>query len=341
MPESSRLPVGTQALSFGEAHRRHKIRNLLGEVFTLWGYVPVSTPLADFYEPFRRFVDASTVYRFVDREGDLLLLRPDSTLFLARSLALNLASVREPMRLWYAQEILRHTPANHPVSDTGFQAGAEFIGQEEGEADWEILVLACELLQQLGIDQYRIHLGCRRLWERLCQEEGLQPTEGLLRDVQRLSGPNWDRLSSRTREILAFIGTPEEAEGPVAQSLEWAEAHFLVQTYHTLSRAGLRGEVVLDLSELGHMPYYTGLVFCLYAPNFAAPVVSGGRYDELLGQFGVRAPSVGFSLNLGLLEAGQDEPSLPGPPPRAQGNTWLERLTEARTRRARGEAVLL
>lgn len=341
MPEMRKLPAGTMGLAFEDALKRLEIKNRLAELFQRWGYLPVATPIVDFYEVYRDWVNPQQVYRFTDREGDLLVLRSDATLFLARLLGLQLSEISHPLRLWYAEETIRHIAANHPVGNTGFQAGAEFLGLPQGEADWEIILLAAEALESLGLNNFRVHLGSRGLARALIEAEGHPLDRDLLRDIHRLSGPAWEQLSERLRNRLQIMGKPEHVAEQLQGFESSSDASFLFQSYENLSKAGLAGRLVIDLNEVGRLAYYTGLVFKIYVPGYHEAVVSGGRYDGLLKQFGIDAPSVGFSLQQGLIEvlhSVQDDPVLPS---QAQGANWTERVLDARRRRASGEAVIL
>lgn len=341
MSERVRLPAGTSGLAFEDSVRRQEVMARLSSLFGRWGYIPVSLPIVDFYEVYRPLVEPRSVYRLTDREGDLLLLRNDATLFLARLLALHLSGIDEPLRLWYAEEVVTPVPSNHPVSDTGFQAGAEFLGLPEGEADWEIVALAAEALTSLGLTEYRIHLGSRALFHALIRQEGQELDRDLIRDVYRLSGPRWETLSRELQRLLTFIGSPEEAleRHPYLESLEGMG--FLVETFRILSRAGLGERLVIDLGEIGTWSYYSGLVFKAYVPGAHEAVVSGGRYDGLLRRFGIDAPSVGFSLQQGLAEALRRDTVVLERPSRARGEGWLERFADACRRRTAGERVVL
>jgi len=336
-----KLPSGTTGLAFEGAIKRLVLTQSLTQLFQSWGYLPVDTPIVDFYEVYRNLVRPQDVYRFTDREGDLVLLRNDATLFLARMLGLQLSEIKEPLRLWYAEETISHVPANHPVSDTGFQAGAEFIGAQEGEADWEIIVLASEALRRLGLTQFRIHLGSRALFHLLMEKEGIRVDDELIRDVHRLSGPAWEKLPAKVQDLLKLIGNLEQISAKLEELKELSATQFLFQTYEVLQKAGFHDQLVLDLSEIGRLPYYSGLVFKIYVPGYHEALVSGGRYDGLLKKFGIDSPSVGFSLQQGLIEVLESHSVHNGGTKRAVGNTWLERLANAQARRRQGEDVVL
>ncbi len=341
MPEMGRLPAGTMGLAFEDAIRRLELRNRLAALFERWGYLPAATPIVDFYDVYREWVNPQHVYRFTDREGDLVVLRSDATLFLARLLGLQLSEISQPLRLWYAEETISHIPSNHPVGDTGFQAGAEYIGLPQGEADWEVIILASEALECLGLQDYRIHLGSRALARVLIEAEGQTWSKDLIRDIHRLSGPCWENLSANLRHQFQCIGEPDQIAQQLGPFASCPEAAFLLQSCDILRSAGLGERLVIDLNEVGLLSYYTGLVFKIYVPGYHEAVVSGGRYDGLLKKFGIEAPSVGFSLQQGLIEVLHGSPEPQAPPAAALGTSWLERLADARRRRAKGEKVVL
>ena len=137
------VPQGTEGVHLEEAYRHRRITQDMFDLFTLWGYLPVETPVFDFYDIYRPLLGDSSknVYRFVDREGDLLLIRSDITLFLAKQMGLWLREEDLPTRVCYGDTILRHQDPEDISKNEFFQMGAELIGKSGFDADLEILLL--------------------------------------------------------------------------------------------------------------------------------------------------------------------------------------------------------
>ena len=167
-----KTPQGAEGLLLEDAYRRQSLTTQIQSLFHLWGYLPVQTPVFDFYDLYAPYVpDPDKAYRLVDREGDLLLLRNDITLFLARALGMSLSEGHIPLRVFYNDAILRHQDLEDISANEFYQIGAEFVGSAGPEGDWEILLLLQEVLNLLGLEKARIHLGSRDLFDLLIPQD--------------------------------------------------------------------------------------------------------------------------------------------------------------------------
>lgn len=337
-----KLPQGAERLVLDDAFRRQVLTHRVQNLFTSWGYQPVQTPVFDYYDLYAPFLGskADTVYRLVDREGDLLVLRSDITLFLARSMGVALASGHAPLRVCYADVILRHEELEDISSDEFYQIGAEFIGSGP-EGDIEMLLLVDDVLNALGLDAH-VHLGSRALFD--VAFATLSPPERAAM-LKAVSLRRWHEVGELA-PLFAVQGGPAELERALSAATSpevRAAARQLVALYRALDEAGAAGRFRLDLSEVGRHDYYTGLVFQAYQTGLGGALASGGRYDKLLSRFGLDSPSVGFSLHLGKVEHLVDLGSIPSPSgaEQAPGKTLAERLANARRLRAEGRSVTL
>jgi ATP phosphoribosyltransferase regulatory subunit len=356
------IPQGTEAFYLEEARRHHALRDRLAERFHLWGYLPVQTPVMDFYDVYRDLLgerEARGVYRLVDREGDLLMLRSDVTLFLAKQMGLILRPEDLPIRVWYSDTILRHQDPDDISRNEFHQSGAELIGLKGPDADLEVMALLAEILGESSPSEFFLHVGSRRLIDLLCPPE--EPRRSLIRalafrDVPKivtsLQGGGHDPAEAdRLARLLLFIGSPEEARrlrGDLRLSDERFDEAFVeveaVATAVSSLDAVDHPQGRVDFSEVASQPYYSGIVFQVYLDGLDAPVASGGRYDGLLGSFGFDAPSVGFSIMLRKLEARiaeDDTPKPPDAPRRASGQDFAARYRDARKKRNAGEVTVL
>lgn len=341
-----KLPQGTERLVLDEAFRRQVLTHRVQNLFTSWGYQPVQTPVFDFYDLYAPFLGskADSVYRLVDREGDLLVLRSDITLFLARSMGVVLTEGHEPLRVCYADTILRHQDLEDISANEFYQIGAEFIGSKGPEGDLELLLLLDEILVLLGLDDARIHLGSRAVFE---------AAFGALSPAQRQAMAEAVALRrwSAVGELSALFAYQGDAKGAraLASSVPGLNVETrsalreLAERAEALEALGLADRVRVDLSEVGRQDYYTGLVFQVYQPGLGDSLAAGGRYDKLLSRFGLDSPSVGFSLHLGKVEhlIALDPLAAPSAATRAPGSTLAERVKNARQLRSEGRNVTL
>lgn len=303
------LPTGTETLQLREAARHHRITRTLEDLFARWGYDPAETAMVDYFDVYRRLLredDIRQVYRAVDRQGEILALRSDSTLFLAKQLGLRLTEADLPIRVFYNDQIVRAEDRHNLSNNEYQQAGIELVGVESPDGDAEVLFLALEALAELTIDEAVVHVGSHAVVAACAARIGVDEEE--LADAvrrRRFSEPDTtERLSPACRALLSFIGPPDQFRAVAAHAAETDAAvtpavdELITVTSSVTAAVGDRAaeRIRIDMSELGSMHYYTGMAFSAYGPTGNAAILRGGRYDHLLRAFGFDAPSVGFSV---------------------------------------------
>jgi ATP phosphoribosyltransferase regulatory subunit len=313
------IPQGTEGFYLEEAFVHRRLRETLLDLFHAWGYLPAQTPVFDFFDTYRPLLDAEAtekIYRLIDREGDLLMLRSDNTLFMAKQMGLALTQEDLPVRVCYADSILRHQDREDISHNEFFQVGAELIGKDGMDGDLEVIVLLLATIEHLQLPQAVLHMGSHGLFTACFSEKRVSAAE-----QQRVYAAIINRSFAHAAEILSaagfgdaeirlmmrlfgFIGTiaefsaiEKEAEESLPPACREALA-YLAGVGAQLERLEAASRIRIDLSEIGGQPYYTGLVFQVYMPGMDTAVASGGRYNRLLGFFGFDAPSCGFSLLL-------------------------------------------
>lgn len=352
------IPPGTEGFFLEEAYRHRRILSELDTLITRWGYLPAETPVFDFYDIYQPLLDESsteTIYRMMDRDGDLLMLRNDVTLFLAKQMGMALTEEDLPVRVWYADSILRHQQQEDISKNEFYQLGAELIGVPGIAGDAEILVMAAEILKLLELPA-ALHIGSSALIH--LAAEGLSPREAksffkavALRDreaMEELIAGRSDR--SKLLELLTFIGTPQEFHASVSGLGEGLAEEFqaslreLDEIARLLMEQSPEIDLRIDLSETGSQAYHTGMVFQAYLEGIDSAFLSGGRYDNLLATFGFTSPSVGFSLLLRKIEPLVGRPERFAPPKegeKAEGSSFAERYRDAAAKRAAGRIIRL
>ncbi|HUG54613.1 MAG TPA: ATP phosphoribosyltransferase regulatory subunit [Vicinamibacteria bacterium] len=354
------VPPGVQCFVGAEARRRRRIEEVVVSVFEGWDYEEIIPPLFDYADVFATPGLAARTYSFVGRDGSLLALRPDFTSLLAKIAAGRLADRPAPIRLYYSGEVLRYEPPKAGRQSELFQMGLEHLGGPRAAADAEILAVAGECLEKLGVEGWVLALGhvgafhglvgSLRLPELAADLVGerveAKDPDGVraLLDAHQVQGPEADALV-RLSALAGDRAALEEAEHALACCPEAARAvGELREVTDALERAGLGAHVAVDLGEVRGLDYYTGLVFRVYAPGLGFEMGGGGRYDTLLARFGRPMPAVGFMLGLDrvalLLERRQAAPSSSVDGAETVGGAVLgEALAEARRRRAAGARV--
>jgi len=255
------------------------------------------------------------MYRFFDQKGRMLSLRADFTPQVARMAATKLFDQPMPLRCFYVGSLFRHEEPQAGRKREFTQAGIELIGADTAEADAEVVALSIAALKALGLHSFQVNLGQMAFFRTLIT--GL-PVEDLAPIRDAIDHKNHARLTaalgqagvtgrryellSRMPNLIGGLEVLEEARGlgeglaegerAVAALERLAQAYRLLQSYEVADR------VILDLSEVRGMDYYTGITFRGVAPGLGWPVTSGGRYDDLISQFGRPLAAVGFGLGI-------------------------------------------
>ena len=308
------VPPGVQCFVGDEVRRRRAIEEIATGVFQGWDYEEIIPPLFDYADVFSTPGLAAQTYSFVDREGNVLALRPDFTSLLAKIAAGRLAHRAAPIRLFYSGEVLRYEPPRAGRHNELFQMGLEHIGGERAGADAEVVAIAAECLDALGVRDGVVALGHVAVFNALVDAAGVDPaSRPALRervDAKDASGVAAALAGSAAAPAVtaALVGLTSLAgdvsvldrAAQAVRSVPAAAAAVgeLRAVVDALVAAGLGARIAVDLGEVRALDYYTGLVFRIFAPGLGFEVGSGGRYDGLLARFGRPLPAVGFMLGL-------------------------------------------
>lgn len=313
------LPSGAENIHFKQAELRQDRTEKLRKLFSSWGYSWVKTPVFDYWDLYSSLMnrqDKASSYRFFDRAGELLLLRPDITLFLARQICLHSTIKDLPLRLDYADSIIHHEEKENFFNNELFQVGAELVGVPGLEGDSECILLLYGVMKKLRLKNYILCLGTQAFWNTLCFRRPRKWSQSLLHALEVHDVSAVGRIlkeasfSSQEREVLEklffFIGKPA---GFPAEWLKLLPSGFQEPVNYLLSLAAfvLKHEpdcpLLIDFSTIGKHQYYSGMILAAYMEGLDSHVAFGGRYDKLLGHFGLETTSVGFSLLLSKIES--------------------------------------
>lgn len=337
-------PDGTRDLLFDECVARDRVTDRLSETFRRRGYRKVMTPAIEFYDVFdssAAYFPQESMYKLTDQRGRLMVLRPDCTIPIARLTATRLSEMPMPLRLYYNQSVYRmeHNLRGRPSEI--FQSGVELIGCAGLASDLEMVELAAEGLSGIQAEGFRIELCHIGYFKALIDR--LETDEGVKEDIrQRVEQKNYAALSdllepfagSKAAAALKYLprlfGGKEVFQtayelfddAGARQSLDYLRA-----IYESLCRLGLGERVIIDLGLVNQAEYYTGLIFRGYFDGVGEPVLSGGRYDNLISDFGVPLSATGFAVNMDL--AAQVLPKEGGKAPDVLVFAGEDRLPEA------------
>ncbi|MBS4007721.1 MAG: ATP phosphoribosyltransferase regulatory subunit [Clostridium sp.] len=309
-------PEGVRDLLPEMAAWKRELEKKIQASFSRWGYGEVSTPA---FEYGANFVDemkaelTDKVYRFLDERGRMLVLRPDFTLPLARVVATHLTANPMPLRLCYGGDIYRYAHGEQGKQRVVTQAGVELIGSDCAGADAEVIALAVDVLQDLGLNEFTFCLGHAGFLEGMLAAYEVAATE---RETIKFYFNNKDFVSlKKLVESLPLDGSAKEAilripglRGGKEVLTEAARLvpggaadeplRLLAEVWEVLSDYGATEHLTLDLGLVRMLDYYTGMVFEGYTGGLGYALCGGGRYDQLLGHFGSQSPAVGFAINV-------------------------------------------
>lgn len=308
---NDRIPSGTRDVLPDEMRELRAVTERIRGVFEAAGYGEVYTPALEYERTFERGTSGSSaVYRLFDEHGQVLVLRSDMTIPIARLAATRYASAPVPLRFSYVAHAYRPVQPKRGQTREFMQAGIELIGEPAPTGTVEALTVLCESLVAAGLQSFRVGLGDVSLYPTLLAQHGVDPEHAERVLIQLAAGSFVGierelldaRLSDRDREILLRI--PRMRGGPDvlkrAAGLVGSAADAMREIHARLPEA-VAERVIFDLGLVGNLGYYTGAVFEVYDPAHGVPIGGGGQYDNLLGEFGRSLPAVGFGLGLELL----------------------------------------
>ena len=315
------IPEGMQDTLSGECVRKRCVEQQLRTLFSRSGFREIETPLLEYYRTFDDEVygfDAHHVWKTFDRQGRVLVLRPDSTIPAVRIAASRLMGEKLPLRLSYIQNVAAFPAEGSSSLCESTQAGVELMGEKSALADAEVIALAIDSLRQAGLKEFQIDLGQVAFFKGFMQEAGLTPeqTETIRRYVEEknmlamqrylreCAGPG--EVSSRLMKLPQLYGDEsvlKEAEAITVSSLCREAISNLRQILDALDDYGCREYVSIDLGMVHAVNYYSGMIFRGITGCLGQPLLSGGRYDGLPAKYGRAMHATGFGLSINLLMA--------------------------------------
>ncbi|CAM4293249.1 ATP phosphoribosyltransferase regulatory subunit [Paenibacillus alkaliterrae] len=313
-PKVFEKPIGVKDYLPGAVAKLRHIERQVLACMQGWGYEQIMTPTMEYYDTVG--VASSTsdqkLFKLLNNRGTTLVLRSDMTAPIARVVSSLLKQSDFPQRLSYHSNVFRAIEEEAGREAEFFQTGVELVGDSSAEADAEVVALAIASLKAAGVDRFKIAIGHVGFLNGLLEEtlpgrvEAQEQLKGCLlgRDYvgyrQQLRELSLEEPVQRELEgILRLRGGQEICDQALqlsADATAQASIRHLCEIWDVLKAYGVSEYVLIDLTMIGDFSYYTGMTFEGYAADLGFPVVSGGRYDNLLAQFGRPAPATGFAL---------------------------------------------
>lgn len=316
MKKKNILPEGTRDLILDECIVKRAIERDIDDIFYKWGYKEIITPTVEFYETFNH--DSQTLkeedmYKFFDNRGRILVLRPDMTIPIARVVETKFKDESLPIKLRYNSNVFRVHASLGGKRNEYTDCGVELIGLEDKKSDLEVLVLALEALEKLGLSDFKLEIGnigffegvfetlniskeSKEIIAQYIEDKNLKNLEDYLDEIDikdeykeffnKLPWLFGDRSILEEAKVLAFN---EELK---------ANLEYLENLYSELDILGYGNKVTFDLGMVPRLNYYTGIIFRGYGEGVGNTVLRGGRYDNLITIGEEYIPAIGFSLDI-------------------------------------------
>lgn len=332
-------PEGTRDFLYEECALKRMVETRTRQIFKSMGYTRVITPGLEFLDVFNlnsRYFPQEELCKLTDNKGRLIVVRPDSTMPIARVVATRMKDAALPLRLYYTQPVWNFAPSLKGKSTEVNQTGIELIGSSARMADVEVISAALSVLSTVGKDvpkpfpvQYSLELGDVRIFRELMHR--LSATPSLKEEIRSLiEAKNYPALN----DVLDQLG-----DNPITSSLRRLPTLFggeevfdraaevfrderiqkildsMKELYRTVCSIRKDANVIVDLGLVNKTDYYTGLVIKGYLEGYGEEVISGGRYDMLLSEFGYDVPAVGMAVNVDAVAAVIGRKYTPHPAP--------------------------
>ncbi len=358
-------PEGVRDIYGEEYARKLQLENFIMGKVRSFGYEDIQTPTFEFFDVFSKEVGTTPsreLYKFFDKDGNTLVLRPDFTPSMARCAAKYFMDEDVPIRFCYSGNTFANNSNLQGRLKEATQMGAELIGEDSVEADGEMAAMVIEALLSTGLKDFQLGIGNVEYFKGICMEAGLdEETELELREF--ISGKNYfgaedllreKRVPGEYREALLQVtdlfGTYEALEQAkllVHNERSLNAVKRLEALYQVLCCYGAEKYVSFDLGMLSKYNYYTGVIFKAYTYGVGDAIVKGGRYDTLLGRFGKEAPAIGFMVVIDDLMAALERQGIEvALPPKAEvmeycADTYKEVLARAQQLRREGKKAVM
>jgi ATP phosphoribosyltransferase regulatory subunit len=309
-------PTGLQDIYSEACMRKNQLSERLRRILHIYGYQEIQTPTFEYFDIFnheRGTISSRSMYKFIDRDGSTLVLRPDITPQIARAAAKYFKDERIPLRFSYiGNTFINHSDLQGRLKEST-QIGAELIGAGSIDADAEMIALTVQMLQASGLEDFHIDIGHVGFFKALVSALDLDDEErdrlrGYITEKKLFGVENMLKqlhLPPEKAEILLNLPSLFGSVDVLSQARQMTDnpqalsvLDYLQDVYALIVSYGFERYITIDLGMLANYNYYTGIILRGYTYGTGDAIMKGGRYDQLIGQFGKDAPSIGFVVEL-------------------------------------------
>lgn len=308
-------PEGVRDIYNEECEKKLELQDRLHKALKRHGYHSIQTPTFEFFDIFGKEVGtipSSELYKFFDREGNTLVLRPDITPSIARSAAKYFMDEDMPIRLSYMGNTFINNHSYQGRLKESTQLGAELIGDDTVDGDAEMIAMAIDALKSSGLKDFQISVGHVEFFRGLMEAAGLsEEQEEVIRELianKNFFGVEEEisdcSMNQKLKELFGMLGTiydnASSFEEAKTYAADYPKVYKAIRRLEDLDAVlkiyGVDKYVTYEFGMLSSYHYYTGVIFAGYTYGSGEPIVKGGRYDKLLTYFGKDAASIGFAI---------------------------------------------
>ena len=307
-------PEGVRDIYSQECSRKQKLQEKLHRVFHQYGFEDIETPTFEYFEVFSKEVGtipSRELYKFFDREGNTLVLRPDFTPSVSRACATYFNPEKEVVSLCYTGNTFINNSSFRGRLKETTQMGVERMGDDSPEADAEILAMTVECLLAAGLTEFQVSVGQVDYYKAIFAQTGMsQKEEEELRELisqknyfgveELVKNKNMDkslaRVLSQLPQMFGSTEVLEKAKSLTANPQALKAVARMEEIYELLKVYGYEKYITFDFAMLSKYHYYTGIIFQAYTYGTGEALIKGGRYNQLMKHFGKPAASIGFAI---------------------------------------------
>lgn len=307
-------PEGTKDYLFKECTAVDYVCKKIQRVFENHQFHRVITPALEYYDLFSTDssgISAESMFKTTDNSGKIVVVRPDSTLPIARLVSTRMQNEILPVRLYYNQAVYRNNPSLTGRSNEIMQMGIELIGSKGKRADLEVITTAIQCLKAV-CDDFRIEVGHSMLFisliDSLNADSELKEKIKNYIENKNFSALNYtlDKLEQNDtvkaiRKLPSLFGGEEvftKAEKIIKLPRALEALEYLKSLYKDLSSLDISDKIIVDLGLVQQNEYYSGIVFSGYTLGYGDAILSGGRYDKIFSEFDSSMGASGFAVNI-------------------------------------------
>lgn len=310
---SFKTPIGLKDYILKDMEKKNKIELALKELFLSNGYNLIETPTLEYIDVFTDDAQDSSLYKLINKEGEVLALRNDMTRSIARVVLTETKDMIFPQRFCYISNIFRYKKAYLAMQHEFTQAGIELIGTNDIYADYEVVSLAVKSLNSI-LDNFNLYISSSDFFNNYLDDlninnnvkvEILQAIKNKnISSVKKIldnnlsDNKNYYEVLSLVIEAIGKKDLLNKIKSNVKSEKTMSSLLRLEKLYELLEKNGLEKNISFDFSILSFGDYYTGITIQGYTKGIGTPILEGGRYDNLIEGFGIKKSACGFAINV-------------------------------------------